>query len=138
LPDFVPDERLNHKRMMNRIAGLALTLLMMVSGACRYDRKPEGVLSETEMITVLMQMYLEEERFSKISVSYDSASRLIPQFREKSFARMGISDSIYRKSMAYYIARPEKLEFIYTALIDSLSLQEQSRPAIPSQYVPNE
>jgi hypothetical protein len=123
--------------MMGRIAGLLLTLLML-SWGCRQDRMPEGVLSEAEMITVLMQMYLEEEQFSKIAVSYDSASRLIPQFREKSFSKMGISDSVYKKSMAYYLARPKKLEFIYTALIDSLSLQEQSRPAIPYQYVPSE
>jgi hypothetical protein len=38
---------------------------------------------------------------------------------------MNTKDSVFRKSLDYYMARPRTLEHIYTALIDSLNLREQ-------------
>lgn len=123
---------------MYRIAGLLLTTMLLVGlSQCKRNQKPEGVLSEAEMIQVLMNMYLEEERFSRITLSYDSATKLSYIFKQKAFERIGVTDSVYKKSMEYYMAHPKRLEFIYTALIDSLSLLEQSSPAIPPQYAPS-
>lgn len=86
------------------------------------------------MVHVLMQMYLAEERLAKIPISYDSVSQLVPQFRNKIFNRVGIHDSVYMKSMEYYMAHPKRLEYIYTAVVDSLSLREQSKPNEYTQY----
>lgn len=118
---------------MNRIFWSLLLTIVLISG-CKPEKKPEAILSEKEMVSVLMQMYLAEERFSKISVPYDSVTKLVPLFRDKVFAEAGVSHEVYMKSMEYYMANPKRLEFIYSALVDSLSLLEQSRPNDYPQY----
>jgi len=41
------------------------------------------------------------------------------------FEKVGITDSVFRKSLNFYIDHPDVLEGIYTSLIDSLNLREQ-------------
>ncbi|MCU0397007.1 MAG: DUF4296 domain-containing protein [Cyclobacteriaceae bacterium] len=106
---------------------ICLILVTLILG-CKREEKPAGVLSEAEMVNVLMQMYLAEERLSRISITYDSSQKLIPYFRKRVFSLTGVPDSTYRKSMEYYMANPKQLDYIYSALIDSLSLREQVKP----------
>lgn len=118
---------------MNRILWCLLLTVVLISG-CKQEKKPDFILSEEEMVSILMQMYLAEERFSKISVPYDSVTKLVPLFKDKVFAEAGVSHDVYMKSMEYYMANPKRLEYIYSALVDSLSLLEQSRPNDYQQY----
>lgn len=124
------------KGAMGRI--MLFILATVVISGCKPESKPEGVLPEPEMIKLLMQLYLADEQFSKISIPYDSSTKLIPIFREKVFQRAGVADSVYRISMEYYLNHPRQLEYIYTALVDSLSLQEQSKPNEYSPYAPSQ
>ncbi len=112
--------------MINRVVFWIVVAISAV--ACSREKIPANILSEGEMVDVLMQMYLAEERFSRLSVTYDSSVNLIPYFRQRVFEQTGVPDSVYRKSMEYYMANPKKLDFIYAALVDSLSLREQRRP----------
>jgi hypothetical protein len=48
------------------------------------------------------------------------------------FAKLGVSDSVFKRSFDYYMDRPREMEQIYAALVDSLSLKEQ-RLDIPQQ-----
>jgi hypothetical protein len=111
---------------MNRI--LITFFAFQVILGCKQEKMPQGVLSQPEMVNVLIQLYVAEERLSKVAVPYDSSTKLIPYFRVKVFESTGVPDSVYKKSMEYYMANPKKLELIYTALVDSLSLKEQSKP----------
>lgn len=106
---------------------LWLVVLALVF-SCRSDKPPKGILSEPQMVQVLKQIYLAEENLNKISVPYDSMSRLMPYAKGKIYERAGVSDSLFRASMQYYMAHPKRLEYIYTALVDSLSLEEQGKP----------
>lgn len=111
---------------MNRIVVSIFVILVIIG--CTREKIPEGILSEPEMVNILIQLYVAEEKLSKAAVPYDSSSRLVPYFRAKVFENTGVPDSVYKKSMEYYMANPKKLDFIYTALVDSLSLKEQSKP----------
>ncbi len=127
LPAYIQDEVIiSYKRKMSRIL-VSIFVLLVITG-CKQDKLPVGVLSEPEMINVLIQLYVAEEKLSKVAVPYDSSTKLVPYFRAKVFENTGVPDSIYKKSMEYYMANPKRLEFIYTALVDSLSLKEQSKP----------
>ena len=119
--------------MFRIVAGL--TVLLWVAG-CTPDKIPENVLTEPEMVRVLIEMYLAEERISRISLPYDSVNQLIPRFREKAFQDAGIAEETYKASMAYYMANPKRLDQIYTAVVDSLSLREQSQPDTYTRYEP--
>jgi len=103
-------------------------LFGIVCIGCAPEKEAEVILTEAEMVDILMVMYLSEERFAKIPIQYDSATKLSPRFREKVFEEAGVSHEVYKKSMEYYLGNPKQLERIYTALVDSLSLKEQGRP----------
>lgn len=110
------------------IMGVLMTvpMLLMCVPSCKQEREPDTVLSEKEMVSVLTEIYLVEEKASRMGLSRDSVVKIFPKFREKVFAKMSVSDSSFMKSMDYYMAHPEKLERIYTALVDSLSFRTQA------------
>jgi hypothetical protein len=92
---------------------------------CGPETTPPGVLTEKQMVNVLTEIYLAEEKAGHMGISHDSVKIIFPEFEARLFEKEGISDSVFRKSMEYYKANPKKLENIYAALVDSLSLQAQ-------------
>jgi cAMP phosphodiesterase len=107
---------------------LLITCLMPVFlVSCKY-KQPEGVLSEQEMVRVLMEIYIDEEKISRAYIPYDSITSISPLIRNRVLARLNLSDSVFMASMDYYMAHPHTLDRIYGALIDSLSLREQRLP----------
>ena len=85
------------------------------------------------MVKVLTEIYLAEEKVIHIDVTRDSIVKIFPQFEARIFEKEGLSDSVFKKSMEYYKSNPKKLEHIYAALVDSLSLQAQRLSPIPVQ-----
>ncbi|MCK6617651.1 MAG: DUF4296 domain-containing protein [Cyclobacteriaceae bacterium] len=86
------------------------------------------MLNEQEMVKVLMEIYLDEEKISRASIPYDSVTRISPVIRQRILSRLNVSDSVFKTSMEYYMARPQVLERMYGALIDSLSFREYRMP----------
>ncbi|WKZ58523.1 MAG: DUF4296 domain-containing protein [Cyclobacteriaceae bacterium] len=103
-----------------------LVVPMLLS--CKDDKRPDGILTEPQMVEVLRHMYLSEERLNQVAIPYDSMGKLLPYVKSKVYEQAGVSDSLFRVSMQYYMAHPKQLEYIYTALVDSLGLEEQGRP----------
>ena len=106
---------------MTRITFLLLLLLL----ACETKQKPKGILSHHDMVKVLREIYIAEDKVNRIGVQVDSSARIFEIMKEKIAAKTGIPDSTFRRSMQYYVNKPKELELIYTALVDSLNLQEQ-------------
>lgn len=107
---------------------LWLMVLLLIIFGCKEDKRPEGILTEPQMVEVLRHMYLAEERLNRVAIPYDSMGKLLPYVKNRVYEQAGVSDSLFRVSMQYYMAHPKQLEYIYTALVDSLGLEEQGRP----------
>jgi hypothetical protein len=88
-------------------------------------RKPPGLLGKEDMVRAMTELYLAEQRVATIGVKRDSVMRIFDEMSPGVLARAGTTDSVFRKSFAYYMDHPQQLEEIYTALIDSLNLREQ-------------
>ena len=108
--------------MIGRLTFLVLLLLLL---ACEKKRRPEGILGHQDMVKVLREIYIAEDKVNRMGVQVDSSARIIEIMKEKIAEKTGIPDSTFRKSMRYYINKPKELELIYSALVDSLNLQEQ-------------
>jgi len=121
---FRDQVKFSFKRKMIQISSIGLAILLLFP-SCARDRKPVGVLSEAEMVHVLTEIYLAEEKAGNLGILYDSTVKLFPRFEARVFEKTGVSDSVFRKSMDYYKANPKELEHIYTALVDSLNLKAQ-------------
>ena len=110
--------------MVGRIKylGLAFALLFV---QCDKEKKPEGLLNHEEMVNLLIEMYLAEARTSAIGVPRDSAIKLFHPHETKIITGMGLNDSLLKANYNYYLRKPEELEIIMDAVIDTLSLREQ-------------
>ena len=105
-----------------------LAMIGLLATACSSDDKSADVLSEKQMIRILADMYVLEEKVSRLPVPFDSANHLFPRFRDKYLQEAGISEETFKRSWQYYMNDPKKLDRMYTAVIDSLNLREQSFP----------
>jgi hypothetical protein len=100
-------------------------LIIAFISACSGSDKSEGVLNHNDMVKVLSEIYIAEDRVQRLSLKADSADQVFEAFRGKIESKTGIPDSVFRKSLQYYYNHPKEMEMIYTALVDSLSLREQ-------------
>lgn len=92
------------------------------------EKRPEGVLSPEEMVQVLEEIYIAEEKVNHLGLSRDSAKHVSAAMTAKVFERAAVTDTVFRKSFDYYMEHPKEMELIYTALVDTLQLREQRVP----------
>jgi hypothetical protein len=97
------------------------------------EKKPDYVLSHEEMVKALAEVYVNEQKISRLSVNSDSASLIFGSMERKIFENLNIPDSVFRASVDYYMDHPIEMEKIYAVLIDSLQLREQRVPREPAQ-----
>jgi hypothetical protein len=93
---------------------------------CKKEERSASVLSEGQMVHAIIELYLAEERAEALGIQYDSVRKIFPQFESRVFNKLGITDSVFKRSFEYYIEHPKKLDVIYTAVVDSLSLRAQA------------
>jgi hypothetical protein len=103
---------------------LVLSVLVCLM-ACSKPELPNGILTEKQMVNTLMELYITEEKVASLALPYDSVRKVFPVFSDNVFLKAGIPDSVFRKSMDYYMEYPDQLERIYTAAVDSLNLRIQ-------------
>lgn len=112
------------------LLGLIFSVLII---SCEKEKTPSGILPKRDMVRALSELYLAEEKIARAGLPYDSIIKFFPQFEAKALQKAGISDSVFRKSMEYYKSNPKELEYIYTALVDSLNLKAQESALEPKK-----
>jgi hypothetical protein len=109
---------------MVRILVICSTLILLIS--CQApEQKPKGVLSKNEMVQVLADVYITEEKVLRLNLLSDSAALVAAVMRAKALQQSDVSDSVFAKSFDYYMDRPKDMEEIYSVLVDTLQLREQ-------------
>jgi hypothetical protein len=88
-------------------------------------KNDQPILTKAEMVEVLKEIYLTEQKVNRLGLPRDSAEYEFERFKRIVFEKKGVSDSVFKRSFNYYMDRPKEMEMIYTALVDSLSLLEQ-------------
>lgn len=92
--------------------------------ACGGERIPDTVIAEEEMVNILIDLHLAEAQVQDLRLKPDSAKKVMKIQEKLLYKKYEISDSLFIRSYNYYIEHPEKLEEVYTALIDTLSLRQ--------------
>jgi hypothetical protein len=82
------------------------------------------VMTEDEMINFLIDLHLAEANVQDLRLKVDSAEVVFATVERLLYKQHGTTDSMFINSYQYYLERPEQLEIIYTAVIDSLSLRQ--------------
>ena len=92
--------------------------------ACSSDRVPEYVMTEEQMINYLIELHITESAVQNLRLKNDSAAVVFRVVEKRLLKEHNISDSTFIKSYNFYLKNPEKLESIYTAVVDSISLRQ--------------
>lgn len=110
--------------MMGWVKYLGIVVLMTLV-QCKEAHKPAGLLNKDEMVNQLVELYLAEAKVAVTAISRDSANKLFRPYDELFAESKGFKDSTLKASYNYYFQRPEELEKILDAVIDTLNLREQ-------------
>lgn len=105
--------------------GLVCLIMSLFILACSNEKKPARLLSESEMTRVIIEIYLSEEKINRMNLRRDSAEKIFSRAQPIIFKKIGVSDTLFRESLEYYVANPVALEKIYSVVVDSLNLMEQ-------------
>lgn len=105
---------------------IGILAVILASFSCvKRSRPPEGVLTTDQMVEVMTELYISEQKFSTLGITRDSMRQVFGMMEGRIFENLNTTDSVFRQSLDYYMNRPATLEMIYTALVDSLNLREQ-------------
>lgn len=93
---------------------------------CEENPKPKDLLSEEEMVNVLIDIHLTEGVASSLPIPYDSSQVLYSLLEQEVFVKHQVQDSVFTRSMIYYLQDPAIMDRIYARVIDSLVVRESS------------
>jgi hypothetical protein len=113
---------------VNRFFLLILGFSIVISCAKPEEKKPDYILSQGQMVQALAEVYIAEQKVTRLSLTADSASLVFGSLEKKIFENLNVPDSVFRASVDYYMDHPKEMEMIYAVLIDSLQLREQRVP----------
>lgn len=108
--------------MKKLFLGISLMAMLACSGK---EKKPEGLMSQQEMINFLIDLHIVEARLNIMRVPNDTISLFFDEVEDSLFQKHGINDSIYYQSYQYYLDHIGEMETIYEAVVDSLSIRER-------------
>ncbi len=94
--------------------------------SCSKNRLPEGILSEDKMVEVLVDIHLAEGLVSTFPIHYDSSRLLYPYFEMEVFKKHSVPDSVFKKSLEYYMRDVKTMDRMYARTIDSLHVIEKA------------
>jgi hypothetical protein len=120
--------------LKRNVAAVICGVVLFFSSCKTEERPPEGILTKPDMVRVLSEVYIMEEKINRLALTRDSSEKVFDRVRDKIALTTGVPDSVLKKSFDYYLDRPKELEQIYAALVDTLQLREQRMPRhIPEQ-----
>ncbi len=93
---------------------------------CDENPKPKDLLSEEKMVNVLIDIHLTEGIASSLPIPYDSSQVLYTLLEKEVFVKHQVEDSVFTRSMIYYLQDPAIMDRIYARVVDSLVVRESS------------
>lgn len=113
-----------------------LCFCLITAAACGgNDDVPDEVLSPDKMTGILVDVYVTEAQVDNHipRLPRDSALYVFDVLKSDIMEEHNVTDSVFRKSMRWYFQHPEKLDIIYSRVIDSLNLKVQQNRAPEEQ-----
>jgi hypothetical protein len=104
-----------------------LSILILVAVAsCTPNSKPDNLLSEDEMVNVLIDIHMTEGLASSLPIFYDSSQVIYALLEREIFIEHDVPDSVFTSSMIYYLQDPSIMDRIYGRVVDSLVVKEST------------
>ncbi len=116
-----------NKMYFKIIVASLLCLFTATFVGCKKDQRPSDVLSKQEMSAIMVDIYLSEARLNSLPLVRDSSLKLFLPKEAAILAKWKVSDTVLKKSYAYYLERPDDFNEVYDIIIDSLTVMEKRK-----------
>jgi hypothetical protein len=101
-----------------------LAVLLLVFSCKSEEGFPEGILTESEMVDLLIDIRILEGKVSVLSVGRDSSRVLYEKLERDIFEKHEMDSLVYRRSYQYYLVRPELYLSVNDIVLDSLKIRQ--------------
>jgi hypothetical protein len=101
-------------------------VLLLAAASCKgpAEEIPEDILPKEKMVQILIRIHIAEATVGIKNLPSDSASKLYKSYQNEILKEQAVDDSTYARSYSFYVIRPQLMNEIYGAVVDSLSLRE--------------
>ena len=100
---------------------LLLTILLLACTAPEIEM-PTGIVSEREFANMLKDVHLAEAAFElNKTKSMKNAKNALANSYQSIYKKHSIDEADFSNTLSYYALHPEKLEAIYTTVLEELS-----------------
>ena len=100
-------------------------MILWIGSCAQTTESDQPIMSEPELIEVLIDIHLLEVKLSKLGVKKDSMRKIYNRFEKGILEDKGFDKEIYNRSFEHYMANPVVMENIYSVVVDSLNFREQ-------------
>src|SRR5690349_8373670 len=77
--------------------------------SCKQETAPEGILTRPQMVKMLIDVYITEEKATRLGLDRDSTVEVFDSLKVRLFTKIGLTDTVFRRSIAYYSERPKEM-----------------------------
>ena len=95
--------------------------LILILSAC--DNRPEGILNQSKMTEVLIDLHKLDANLYEIGLQYGHYPDKVPYY-QNILKKHGITEAKFDSSLVWYTKNPKKFDKIYDNVIASLTEQE--------------
>ena len=101
---------------------LALLGVLLLGCTAPETKIPAGILSEVEFANMLKDVHWEEAAFElNKSKGMENAKNTLANSYQSIYKKYDVTDTTFSKSLDYYAKNPEKLEKIYSTILEQLT-----------------
>ena len=109
---------------MKPFAWVMIPILFFSCSQLTKDDVPEGVMPESKMINILVDIHLAEARANVMTVHLDSARFYFAIYKDSIYKKNKVTKFEFDSSYKYYMRNVSKMDRIYMAVVDSLGLRQ--------------
>ena len=102
--------------------------MLLSCGSSEFDSdvKPVDLLTEQQMIDVLIDLHITESALTLKNFSRDSSLLLFHCYQQEIFKNKKITEAQFQNSYTYYSQHSAEIDKIYEKVIDSLAVKEST------------
>lgn len=109
-------------RIYNNLFFLGLLFI----AACSSNKVPDGIIPQKEMTTLLTEVHIIDGSLYTVSQAPDTLYKHGMARYLELFKKYGTDTLQFKKSMEYYTTQPDKMEAMYTQILEGLTSKTDS------------
>ncbi|MBN4066105.1 DUF4296 domain-containing protein [Candidatus Amoebophilus asiaticus] len=109
---------------MTKFINICLISVLLISCYSREQDLAEGILTEAEIIPILMDIHIAEATILQKNLKGDSAQQYASDYYAHIYKTHNVTEKTFQKSFDYYSNNMDVMDKIYEQLIEELSKKE--------------